>query len=64
VSSCTSGDFGDCVTGFFLFRRYYLGNRANAALRAEEHNEELLGPHVRALSAEIQAARTTLRGPQ
>ena len=57
VSSVINGKAGDCITYFSLLKRYYQGNRDNAARLSEEHNVAILEPYIREIAAEIRTAR-------
>ncbi|MCK4510643.1 hypothetical protein KAW64_02840 [bacterium] len=57
VSSVMEGMVGECIVYFSLLKRYYQGNRANAARLSEEHNIAALEPYVQGITAEIRTAR-------
>ena len=57
VSSAVDGKVGECIVYFSLLKRYYQGNRTNAARLSEEYNISVLGPYMQGISAEIRTAR-------
>jgi len=57
VSSVVNGKVGECITYFSLLKRYYQGNRANAARLSEEYNIAIFEPYIQGISAEIRTAR-------
>lgn len=58
VSAVAEASVGDAIVGLSMFRRYYLGNRMNAAVRVEEHNSRMVGPRLEALREQIQRMKS------